>query len=133
MLKNETVFAVQQLSARGVALLGLMLAVLVAPHLKAQSVSVTSLAFGNQVVGITSAPQTILLRNNSTEVLYIIGLGISSTNSADFAQTNTCKLATGSAGIAAGYSCEISVTFTPKATGPRTARSTSLATAATAR
>ena len=122
MLKKENVFAFQQLSARGVALLGLMLAVLVAPHLKAQSVSVTSLAFGNQVVGITSAPQTILLRNNSTGVLYITGLSITGPNTADFAQTNSCMLASGTAGVAAGYSCEISVTITPRATGARTAQ-----------
>jgi hypothetical protein len=104
------------------AVLGLLLAVLAAPHLNAQSVSPTSVAFGSLVVGITSAPQPILLRNSSTAVLYIEGLGITGTNSADFAQTNTCMLPSGVAGVAAGYSCEISVTFTPTATSARTAQ-----------
>jgi uncharacterized protein (TIGR03437 family) len=103
------------ISVRGVALLGLMLAVLVAPHLKAQSVSAASLAFGNQAVGLTTAPQSVTVTNGTPE-LNIAGIAITGTNSADFAQTNTCGRY-----VPAGGSCVISATFTPTATGTRTA------------
>jgi len=80
------------------------------------SLSVTSFAFGNQVVGLTSVPQSVTVTNSGTSALSITGIAITGTNSADFAQTNTCG---GSVG--AGRSCVISVTFTPTATGTRAA------------
>jgi uncharacterized protein (TIGR03437 family) len=78
--------------------------------------SVTSLAFGSQGVGFTSAPQSVTVTNSGTSALNITSIAITGTNSADFAQTNTCATS-----VAAGRSCVISVTFTPKATGTRTA------------
>jgi hypothetical protein len=48
--------------------------------------------------------------------LTISQVHIGGTDPTDFAQTNTCGT-----GIAGGASCTISVTFTPKATGTRTA------------
>lgn len=75
-----------------------------------------SLNFGNQLVGSTSAAQTVTLTNTGTATLTISGSGISITgaNSGDFAETNTCG-----SSVAAGANCTISITFKPTATGTR--------------
>ncbi len=83
------------------------------------NLSPTSLSFGNQNVGTTSAAQTVTLTNNGTSALTITSIGVTGTNAADFAQTNTCPLSPST--LAAGANCTISVTFTPTATGTRTA------------
>ena len=75
------------------------------------SLSPTSLTFGNQATGTTSAAQTVTLTNTGTASLSITSITISG----DFAQTNTCG-----SSVAAGANCTISVTFTPTATGTRT-------------
>lgn len=85
----------------------------------------TSINFGNQQLAITSLPQTITLTNNGTAPLTINGLNITGTNTSDFAQTSTCV-----SPLNAGASCTIDVTFTPSATGNRTA-SLSIASTAT--
>ena len=79
----------------------------------------TSVGFGNQNVGTTSATQTITLTNSGTAPLTISGIALAGTNAADFAQTNTCPLSPST--LAAAATCTISVTFTPAATGSRTA------------
>jgi hypothetical protein len=76
----------------------------------------SGLAFGSLAVGNTSAPQTATLMNNQNVTLNISSIGFTGTNSADFAQTNTCG-----SSLAAGASCTISVTFTPGALGSRSA------------
>src|SRR5207302_182936 len=85
----------------------------------AVSLSPTSLTFSSQVVGSTSAAQTVTLTNSGNAALTISSIGLSGTNSGDFAQTNTCP--SSSSTLAAGASCTISVTFTPSATGSRSA------------
>src|SRR5205085_4067586 len=75
--------------------------------------------FSSQVVGSTSAAQTVTLTNSGNAALTISSIGLSGTNSGDFAQTNTCP--SSSSTLAAGASCTISVTFTPTATGTRSA------------
>ena len=80
------------------------------------SLSPTSLAFGNQSVGATSAAQTVTLSNTGNAALSITSLALTGTNPSDFAQTNTCG-----SSVAAGNSCTISVTFKPTASGSRTA------------
>jgi uncharacterized repeat protein (TIGR03803 family) len=71
--------------------------------------SPTSLNFGNVAVKETSAAKSVTLTNSGTATLDITEI----TASAGFAiSTKTC----GSA-LAAGKSCKISVTFTPKALG----------------
>ena len=85
------------------------------------SFSPTSLAFGNQVLNTTSAAKTVTLTNTGTATLTITAYSFTGTNPTNFAQTHTCA-----ATLAAGASCTISVTFTPSATG---ARSASLAVA----
>jgi hypothetical protein len=75
--------------------------------------STTSLSFGNQAVGTTSAPQTVTLTNLGGQMqFYRIDIG--GMNSRDFAETHTCRQF-----LAAQSSCTITVTFTPKTTGAR--------------
>lgn len=81
--------------------------------------SASSLSFGNQSVGTTSAAQNVILTNTGSATLSIQSLAITGTNSTDFAlfPSSTC----GST-LAAASSCTISVTFTPTAAGVRTAQ-----------
>jgi hypothetical protein len=88
----------------------------VSPAGPAATLSPSSLAFGNQAQGTTSAPQTITLTNTGGTNLSITGISITGTNAADFAQTNSCP-----ASLVAGFSCAIAVTFTPSTTGARSA------------
>ncbi|NNJ12165.1 choice-of-anchor D domain-containing protein [Chloroflexales bacterium ZM16-3] len=76
----------------------------------AVSLSASSLSFGSQRVGTTSAAQQITLTNNGGASLTIASI----VASGDFARTTTCG-----ATLAAGASCTISVTFTPPTTGSR--------------
>jgi hypothetical protein len=85
----------------------------------AVSLTPTSLNFGNQNVGATSAGQTVTLTNSGTMALTISSIGFAGTNATDFAQTNTCP--SGSSQLSAGSSCSINVTFTPTASGTRSA------------
>jgi hypothetical protein len=80
------------------------------------SLSPTSLTFASQVVGATSAAQTITLNNTGNLALSISSIALTGTNASDFAQTNNCG-----ASVAAGTNCTISVTFKPTAGGTRTA------------
>ncbi len=79
----------------------------------------SGLGFGPQPVGTTSAAQNATLRNSSPAPLTITSIGITGTNSVDFAETSDCP--TSPSTLAAGASCTISVTFTPSAAGSRTA------------
>jgi Abnormal spindle-like microcephaly-assoc'd, ASPM-SPD-2-Hydin len=76
----------------------------------------TSLNFGNQNVGTTSAPKAATLTNIGNATLGIASISITGANSGDFAQSSNC----GSA-LAPLASCTINVTFTPTATGSRSA------------
>jgi hypothetical protein len=80
------------------------------------NLSPTSLDFGNLAVGTTSSPQIVTLTNTGNATLSITSIVVTGTNASDFAQNNTC----GST-VVAGSNCTISVTFTPSATGTRTA------------
>jgi hypothetical protein len=80
------------------------------------SLSPTSLAFGSQPVGTPSTAQTLTLSNTGSTALSITSLAMTGTNASDFAQTTTCG-----SSVAAGSNCTISVTFTPAASGSRTA------------
>jgi FG-GAP-like repeat/Abnormal spindle-like microcephaly-assoc'd, ASPM-SPD-2-Hydin len=80
------------------------------------NLSPASLAFGNQGVGTTSQPQIVTLTNIGSSALVIKHIGINGTNFKDFAQTNNCG-----SSLPAGASCSISVTFTPRAAGGRSA------------
>jgi Abnormal spindle-like microcephaly-assoc'd, ASPM-SPD-2-Hydin len=75
------------------------------------SVNPTSLTFVSQPVGASSTGAVVTLHNSGTTALSISS--ISATG--DFAETNNCG-----ASLAAGMDCQITVTFTPTATGNRT-------------
>jgi glucose/arabinose dehydrogenase len=76
----------------------------------------SSLSFGNQAVATTSAVKKVTVKNTGAGQLTFTNITINGINSGDFAQTDNC---TGS--IAAGKSCTVNVTFTPSATGTRSA------------
>ncbi len=69
----------------------------------------TSLAFGNELAGTASQPQTVTLTNTGGSTLSIFGLNISP----PFSQTNGCGTA-----LLPGASCVVTVTYTPPAVGP---------------
>jgi|HubBroStandDraft_6_1064221.scaffolds.fasta_scaffold00076_4 phospholipase C len=75
------------------------------------TLSLASIAFGNQFVNTTSTAKSISLTNSQTVPLTISGISASG----NFAQTSTCPLSPNT--LAAGLSCTISVTFTPIAAG----------------
>jgi hypothetical protein len=78
------------------------------------TLSASSLAFGNQAMGITSAVTVVTLQNNQTAALTIAGIS----TTGNFAQTSNCPLSPSTLG--AGANCAISVTFTPSALGTLT-------------
>jgi len=82
----------------------------------AVSLSVGSLAFGNQSVGVASSALTSTLINTGNAALSLSSVSVTGTNPGDFSQTNTCG-----SSVAAGAGCTISVTFTPSASGGRSA------------
>jgi hypothetical protein len=71
-----------------------------------------SLTFASQAEGTTSAPQNINLTNTGQASLTITGITLTGTDSGNYAQTNNCP-----ATLAAGFSCNIAVTFSPIAIG----------------
>jgi hypothetical protein len=72
------------------------------------AVSPPSVAFVNQAVGSTSAPQTITLKNTGAAPLTVAGISTSD----DFVQTSACG-----GSIAPGGSCAIKVAFSPGSAG----------------
>ncbi|MBV9607970.1 MAG: choice-of-anchor D domain-containing protein, partial [Acidobacteria bacterium] len=75
------------------------------------TLSQTSAAFADQLVGTTSSAQTLTVKNTGTGALNITNIAAGG----DFAQTNTCG-----SSLAAGASCSVKITFTPSAMGTRT-------------
>jgi hypothetical protein len=78
-----------------------------------------ALNFGIEKVGVKSNALTITIGNPSGTPISVKKPSISGTDANDFAQANTCPLVP--ATLAPGSSCSISVTFTPKSAGARTA------------
>jgi len=76
----------------------------------------TSLNFGSQKVGTTSAPQTVTLTNVDVSPVIITRIRLTGANTSDFVQENTCGR-----GVGTGGNCTIRVTFTPTAAGARSA------------
>ena len=91
------------------------------------TLSATSLSFGRQKVGTASAVKQVTLTNTGGGTLSITALTSGGANPADFARSGTCAVNTA---LGAGQSCTIRYTFTPAATGNRSA-SLSIATSAT--
>jgi hypothetical protein len=78
----------------------------------------TSLSYGNQNVGTTSAAKSVTVTNTGTAALHVSIVALAGTNSGDFTiSADTCTGAT----VAVNATCSVSVTFTPGATGARSA------------
>jgi len=80
------------------------------------SISPLQMNFPAQTVGTTSKPQTVLLTNNQTTSLTINGAALGGSDPGDFSETSACPKS-----LPASAHCNISVQFTPKATGSRSA------------
>jgi uncharacterized repeat protein (TIGR01451 family) len=82
------------------------------------AVAPTSIDFGSQAVGSSSAPQTVTLSNTGTASISVSSVSKTGANPGDFATSaDTCTGKT----IAAGGTCTIQASFVPSATGARTA------------
>jgi hypothetical protein len=78
--------------------------------------SPNTLSFGKQTVGSNSKAKSIALKNRSSAPLKITGIAVSGTDPGDFVQTNSCPVQ-----IPVASGCTISVEFSPKAEGTRSA------------
>jgi len=81
-----------------------------------------SLSFGAVSVGTSDPSQNVTLSNTGQSALTLTGssaITITGTDSGDFKQTNNCGTS-----VAAETSCTITVTFTPQASGSRSANVT---------
>ncbi len=75
------------------------------------TVAPSSLAFGNQTLGTTSAAQTVTMTNTGANPIAVSAVAVT----ADFAETDNCT----SAPVAIEGSCTIHVTFAPTVGGSR--------------
>jgi len=75
------------------------------------TLSATSVAFGNQGKGTTSAAKTVTLTNSGTAALTGVSVTLGGTNPTDFAESNNCA-----ASIAVNASCTITLEFKPTST-----------------
>jgi hypothetical protein len=88
----------------------------------AATLSATSVSFAAQLLNTKSGVKTVTLKNTGTAILNIKSI----TPTGDFAVTNNCN-----GSLAAGASCTLTITFTPKAIGARTGAVTLLDNAGT--
>lgn len=86
-----------------------------APSFPVVNLSASSLAYGNQIVGSTSAAQVLTLTNVGTAALTISSI----VTTGNFSNTTTCG-----GTLAAGSNCTISVTFSPLSAGALTGATT---------
>src|SRR6266852_6135837 len=81
----------------------------------AATVSPTSLSFGNQTQGTTSAAQSVTLTNTGSATLTINGFSLGGANPSDFTLSSAnCKQ---SQSLAVGSSCAFAIVFAPLAVG----------------
>ena len=78
----------------------------------------TSLTFAAQAIGTTSAAQSIKITNTGSAPLFVSSAATRGANPLDFTQVDDgCSGLT----LAAGTSCSVSITFSPTASGARSA------------
>jgi hypothetical protein len=78
----------------------------------------SSLAYAAQAIGTTSAPQSITITNKGNAPLFINSAETRGANPLDFTQVSDgCSGLT----LAAGTSCSVAITFSPTASGARSA------------
>lgn len=90
---------------QGVLLLAMLLAAALAS--RAQTLNQTTLSFGNITINTPSTPKIVILTNTQAVPLTINSI----TTSGDFVETSKCPIARQT--LAAGATCQISVTFIP--------------------
>jgi hypothetical protein len=83
----------------------------------AVTISPSALTFAAIGQGSTSPAQSITVTNSGTAALHISSIQVSGANASDFNMTNGCT----AAAYAASATCTVAFTFTPSATGARTA------------
>jgi YVTN family beta-propeller protein len=81
------------------------------------ALSPPSLAFGAQALAISSQEQSVTLTNTGGADLFITSVAKVGGNAGDFAFSHNCPLSPNT--VAANGFCNIDVTFTPTAPGPR--------------
>jgi hypothetical protein len=74
-----------------------------------------ALDFGDQIINTASVPRPVSIANTGTAAMAVSAVGIAGTDVGDFSVSGSC------ASVAAGASCPLQVTFTPRATGTRSA------------
>jgi FG-GAP-like repeat/Abnormal spindle-like microcephaly-assoc'd, ASPM-SPD-2-Hydin len=84
----------------------------------AHTVSTSSLTFGSQAVGSTSAPQTLSFTNTGTLPVTINSISVTGPQAGDFGVGIGCSVPDYLAG---GADCIMTITFTPAALGARSA------------
>ncbi|WP_082938917.1 choice-of-anchor D domain-containing protein [Mitsuaria sp. 7] len=82
------------------------------------SADATTLAFGSQPLASASAARTVTLSNTGTASLDFSSIGVTGVHASDFTRGGSCAVGTP---LAVGASCTVTATFTPSATGGRTA------------
>ena len=82
----------------------------------AASIAPTGISFGTEIVGNSSAAQTVTVTNTGALPLAVDGIGVAGANSGSFSATNNCG-----ASLAAGVSCTIQVSFLPTTLGEASA------------
>src|ERR1019366_5230989 len=84
---------------------------------KTLSFSPTSLTYAAQTDGTTSAAQSVTVNSIGTAAVALATIHLTGSNAADYAiSANACGPT-----LASGANCSVSITFTPSATGTRTA------------
>jgi Beta-propeller repeat/HYDIN/CFA65/VesB-like, Ig-like domain len=84
------------------------------------TLSPSSVDFGNQGIGATTAAHTVTVSNTGSATLSISTVAITGSNSSEFALASGTTCTNGSS-VVPGASCAISVTFTPSAAGTASA------------
>lgn len=82
------------------------------------SLNASTLTFASQVMGTTSASQSVTVSNSGTAPLTFSALTLAGTAAGDFTRSGTC---TPTGVLAAAGSCTVTFTFTPAAVGARSA------------
>ena len=88
------------------------------------SLSTTTLDFGNQTVGQTSAPRAVFLINGgASQITITSGGNLTGANSTEFGISNSAATTclTNAKVLGSGGTCAFSITLKPSSTGPKTA------------
>lgn len=82
------------------------------------SLNASAFDFGNQTVNTTSSARTLTVSNTGAAALNLSAITLGGASATDYAASGGCAVGTP---VAAGGSCNLSLRFTPSATGARSA------------